>query len=93
MGDTRATYGFTLTHVSGVESAITAVEFMGHVYRRGQLVSSTGRAFAPAGTLGIITKIHAPYENGKTDDILEVHFEGREFTDLMQAAELVIVRA
>ena len=56
---------------------------------RGQVVIANGKFGAKEGTRGIVIKIHRPYANGKTSNVIEVHFEGHRFSHHMKFHDLV----
>ncbi len=62
------------------EGQIVAVSIAGVTPRYriglGQLVFANGRYLVENGRLGIVVKIFLSFEEGRTTDILDVHFEG-----------------
>ena len=60
---------------------------LGKLVSRGQMVTSNGR-IEEAGKKGIVVRIHIPFENVRTNDILEVHFEGHFSASMMKMKDL-----
>lgn len=68
---------------------IVSIEFMGKKVTVGQNVIANGRIFKPAGTLGVVVRLHWPYKSGLTSDIIEVVFEGSSETHFMKFKDLM----
>lgn len=54
---------------------VHAIKLAGTLIRRGQLVCANHRALVPAGAIGIVVEILKPYTEGRTSDIISVHFQ------------------
>ncbi len=69
--------GYRLTRIGG-GGVITSVAVIvsGLEVKLGQRVYSNGQFGVPKGTLGLVVEIKAPRENGRTSDVVVVHFEG-----------------
>jgi len=78
--------GFTLELQ---KDKIASIEHMGKKICVGQLVIANGRIFKPAGTLGVVVRLHWPYKSGLTSDIIEVVFEGNSETHFMKFKDLM----
>jgi len=67
---------------------ITSIKFYSLELKLGQRVYSNGRFGPPKGTLGIVVKIGIPYEDGRTNDVIVVHFEGESSSIHMKFRDL-----
>ncbi|MDO8569819.1 MAG: hypothetical protein Q7R89_03575 [bacterium] len=57
--------------------------------RIGQLVTASGRQYrVPKGTVGIVTKIVIPFNDGRTSDVIAVWFEGCDTSYFMKFEDL-----
>lgn len=87
----RDVCGIILEELEGGGKIISAKEGLcGRKISVGDFVQSNGRRvpdFPETGRRGIVIKIHEPF-NGRTNDILEVHFEGEVCSDTMKFKDL-----
>ncbi|MDO8728385.1 MAG: hypothetical protein Q7K26_00670 [bacterium] len=84
----KEVHGFKLFRLkSGPERVIRITNGMFSV-RIGQLITASGRYHVPIGTVGIVTSIAIPFEDGYSSDVIVVWFEGCDSTSFMKFADL-----
>lgn len=66
-------YGSTLVLS---DDTVVAIELQGRTWTVGQRVTANGRMHVANGVAGTIVHIGKSFENGRTDDVLEVSFDG-----------------
>jgi hypothetical protein len=56
--------------------------------RVGQKVTASGRFLVPKGTIGIVTSLTVPGEDGRTSNVVAVWFEGLSKANFMKLEDL-----